>query len=249
MKTWRLITAALLLASTTALSLSATANMGDDEPGPTPNADATAGKKAIEAKDWKRATELLTKAAAADPKNADVQNWLGFAQRKQGNLDAAFSAYDKALKLNPRHKAAHEYIGETYLLVGDVAGGEGERVPRLRPRLARALPGRRPPRFARAHVAAVPRRRRAPGGTRRAPVRENRTRRRRNAHAVPASADPRAPAPADRRTAPARATASRHATVQPTVRPATAAPDSRRTAVVPRAAPAAPPYPPIPLQW
>ena len=124
MKTWRLITATLCLASTTALPLSATANMGDDEPGPTPNADATAGKKAIEAKDWKRATELLTKAAAADPKNADVQNWLGFAQRKQGNLDAAFSAYDKALKLNPRHKAAHEYIGEAYLISGKLPQAE-----------------------------------------------------------------------------------------------------------------------------
>jgi Flp pilus assembly protein TadD len=123
-RTRRLITAALLVASATALPVCAIANMGDDEPGPTVNADAAAGKKAIEAKDWKRATELLTKAAAADPKNADVQNWLGFAQRKQGNLDAAFAAYDKALKLNPRHKAAHEYIGEAYLISGKLPQAE-----------------------------------------------------------------------------------------------------------------------------
>jgi tetratricopeptide (TPR) repeat protein len=55
---------------------------------------------------------------------ADVQNWLGFAQRKQGNLDAAFAAYDKALKLNPRHKAAHEYIGEAYLISGKLPQAE-----------------------------------------------------------------------------------------------------------------------------
>ena len=124
MKTWRLITTAVLLASATALPVRAIANMGDEEPGPTLDADAAAGKKAIEAKDWKRATELLTKAAAADPKNADIQNWLGFAQRKQGNLDAAFAAYDKALKLNPRHKAAHEYIGEAYLISGKLPQAE-----------------------------------------------------------------------------------------------------------------------------
>jgi Flp pilus assembly protein TadD len=123
-KTWRLITAVLWLVSAAALPLSTIANMGDDEPVPTLSADAAAGKKAIEAKDWKRAAELLTKAAAADPKNADVQNWLGFAQRKQGNLDAAFAAYDKALKLNPRHKAAHEYIGEAYLMSGKLPQAE-----------------------------------------------------------------------------------------------------------------------------
>ncbi len=124
MKTWRVIGTALWLASTAAVPLCAVANMGDDEPAPTANADAIAGKKAVEAKDWKRAAELLTKAAAADPKNADVQNWLGFAQRKQGNLDAAFAAYDKALKLNPRHKAAHEYIGEAYLMSGQLPQAE-----------------------------------------------------------------------------------------------------------------------------
>ena len=76
------------------------------------------GKKAIEAKNWKQAVALLSKAAAAEPKNADVQNWLGFAQRKSGNLDAAFAAYNEALKLNPEHKSAHEYIGEAYLMTG-----------------------------------------------------------------------------------------------------------------------------------
>ena len=124
MKIRRLIGTVLWLVSVAAVPLCAVANMGEDEPAPTANADAIAGKKAVEAKDWKRATELLTKAAAADPKNADVQNWLGFAQRKQGNLDAAFAAYDKALKLNPRHKAAHEYIGEAYLMSGQLPQAE-----------------------------------------------------------------------------------------------------------------------------
>jgi len=124
MNTWRIVICALSLCTAAMLSVHATANMGDEEPAATTNADATAGKQAVEAKDWKRAVELLTKAAAAEPNNAEIQNWLGFAQRKQGNLDAAFAAYDKALRLNPRLKAAHEYIGEAYLIAGNVPKAE-----------------------------------------------------------------------------------------------------------------------------
>jgi Flp pilus assembly protein TadD len=123
MNTWRSIITTLWLCSAALLPVGVTANMGDDEPGAT-NEDAIAGKKAVEAKEWKRAVELLTKAAAAEPDNAEIQNWLGFAQRKQGNLAAAFAAYDKALKLNPRLKAAHEYIGEAYLIAGNVPKAE-----------------------------------------------------------------------------------------------------------------------------
>ena len=124
MQTWRMMISVVSLAFATAVPFHVTANMGDDEPGESTNADAIAGKKAVEAKDWKKGVELLTKAAAAEPDNAEVQNWLGFAQRKQGNLDAAFAAYNKALKLNPRLKAAHEYIGEAYLISGNVAKAE-----------------------------------------------------------------------------------------------------------------------------
>jgi len=112
------------LLCTTVIFAPALANMGDDEPEATTNPDAVAGKKAIEDKDWKRAIQLLSKAAAAEPNDAEVHNWLGFAQRKQGNLDAAFAAYGQALKLNPRLKAAHEYIGEAYLMSGNLAQAE-----------------------------------------------------------------------------------------------------------------------------
>ena len=100
------------------------ANMGAEGPGSSDDPNAIEGKKAIEAQDWKRAVELFSKAAGIDPNNADVQNWLGFAQRKSGNMEAAFNAYNAALKLNPQHKAAHEYIGEAYLLTGDLARAE-----------------------------------------------------------------------------------------------------------------------------
>ena len=100
------------------------ANLGAEVSTESTNPDWLEGKKAVEAQDWKRAAEHLSKAAAAEPSNADIQNWLGFANRKLGNMDAAFSAYKEALKLNPQHRNAHEYIGEAYLMVNDVAGAE-----------------------------------------------------------------------------------------------------------------------------
>jgi len=107
-----------------ALPLTGLANMGAEDSSSTTDPDALEGKKAVEAQDWKRAVELLSKAAVTDPNNAEVRNWLGFAQRKSGNLDAAFAAYSEALKLDPQLKAAHEYIGEAYLLKGDVGKAE-----------------------------------------------------------------------------------------------------------------------------
>ena len=82
------------------------------------------GRKAVEVQDWPRAVSLLTMAAATDPGNPDIHNSLGYAQRKSGNLTAAFAAYNEALRLNPAYKQAHEYIGEAYLLTGDVANAE-----------------------------------------------------------------------------------------------------------------------------
>ena len=105
MKSWTSLCAALMLTvATTSVPLLASANMGSDDSSESQDPNWVAGKKAVEAQDWKQATQLLSKAALTDPNNADIQNWLGYAQRKQGNLNAAFAAYNQALKLNPNHK-------------------------------------------------------------------------------------------------------------------------------------------------
>lgn len=82
------------------------------------------GKLAIEAKNWQLALDLFRQAVARDPGNADIHNYLGYAYRKSGNLDAAFKSYAEALRLDPRHKGAHEYVGEAYLMVNDLAKAE-----------------------------------------------------------------------------------------------------------------------------
>jgi len=88
------------------------------------DADYTAGKRAIDAKDWNGAIKSLSVAAEHDPKNADIQNYLGYANRKLGQTDLAFKFYGRALQLDPTHRGAHEYIGETYLMVNDLPKAE-----------------------------------------------------------------------------------------------------------------------------
>ncbi len=116
---------ALAVAVFTAIALGASTGFGDliDENPPEGQLDPdyAAGKKAIEAKDWSAAIGFLGKAARRDSRNADIQNYLGYAYRNAGQLDKAFEHYRKALNLNPRHRGAHEYIGEAYLLVNNPA--------------------------------------------------------------------------------------------------------------------------------
>jgi len=73
---------------------------------------------AINREDWKSAIVALNSAASYDPQDADIQNLLGYAHRRNGDMDNAFKHYAKALELNPRHLGAHEYVGRAYLLAG-----------------------------------------------------------------------------------------------------------------------------------
>jgi tetratricopeptide (TPR) repeat protein len=83
-----------------------------------------AAVSAIKAQDYAKAIQLLTGYVARSPDDANGENWLAYAYRKAGQLDAAFEHYDKALKLDPRHLGAHEYVGEAYLMVGNLAKAE-----------------------------------------------------------------------------------------------------------------------------
>ena len=86
--------------------------------------DYAAGKQALDRKDWNEAARRFKQAALRDPDNADLQNYLGYSYRNLGQLDTAFGYYRRALELNPRHRGAHEYAGEAYLMVGDLPRAE-----------------------------------------------------------------------------------------------------------------------------
>ena len=84
------------------------------------NENFAIGKKAVDAKNWKAAIDAFEKVVAKDAKNADAHNYLGYSNRQLNKMDASFKHYREALRLNPQHRGAHEYIGQAYLKVGDL---------------------------------------------------------------------------------------------------------------------------------
>lgn len=86
--------------------------------------DYAAGRVAIAAKDWNAAIRSLSSAALRDTRNADIENYLGYAYRQSGQLPLAFTHYQRALQLDPRHRGAHEYIGEAYLMANNLPKAE-----------------------------------------------------------------------------------------------------------------------------
>src|SRR5262245_26520329 len=76
----------------------------DDDPAAVKlDPDYAAGKSAISLKDWHAAIKSLASAALRDTRNADIQNYLGYAYRNVGQMELAFKHYSRALQLNPRH--------------------------------------------------------------------------------------------------------------------------------------------------
>jgi tetratricopeptide (TPR) repeat protein len=80
----------------------------------------SAAKTAIDAKDWAGAIKLLESEVADNKATADTYNYLGFAYRGLGHYEQAFKHYATALRMDPEHRGAHEYVGETYLVVGNL---------------------------------------------------------------------------------------------------------------------------------
>jgi Flp pilus assembly protein TadD len=122
------MTSSRLLVVVLSGSLAGAALAADSSPAPVQarpvDPDLAAARKAIEAKAWPEAVKRLNVVLERQGPSADVLNLLGYSERNQGNLDAAFARYEQALKLDPRHRGAHEYVGEAYLLVGNLAKAE-----------------------------------------------------------------------------------------------------------------------------
>ena len=106
------------------LALAGPALADGGAPAPTDPPTYRLGVAAIKAGDYPKAIGLLKQHVADKPNDANGWNWLGFASRKSGDLEGAFSHYRKALALDPKHRGAHEYIGEAYLMARDLAKAE-----------------------------------------------------------------------------------------------------------------------------
>jgi len=72
-------------------------------------------RKLIAAKNYAAAITALKKVDLAFPRNADVNNLLGYSSRNLGLNDDATKFYASALKINPNHLGALEYQGVLFI--------------------------------------------------------------------------------------------------------------------------------------
>lgn len=66
----------------------------------------------------------LQRAEAAVGPHPDVLNYMGFVSRKLDRLDDSLSYYTAALRIDPNHLGANEYLGELYIQMGQLDRAE-----------------------------------------------------------------------------------------------------------------------------
>ena len=97
-----------------------------DDPKPEPKGandpSLDQARAALARQDWTGAQTVLRDAVSRNPQSADYHNLYAYAMRKGANpsMDLVFRHYNEALRLDPKHRGAHEYIGEAYLLSGNL---------------------------------------------------------------------------------------------------------------------------------
>jgi tetratricopeptide (TPR) repeat protein len=74
------------------------------------------------AKRYDEALAVLT--AMKNPNTAKALNYRGYATRHLGRIDEGIGYYLRSVKLDPRYAQVREYLGEAYVLKGDVASAK-----------------------------------------------------------------------------------------------------------------------------
>ena len=113
-----------------AFAVSGNAAFAADTPGASSRSDPMMDRyhAAAEQNDWKGAAAAMQAAISKDPNNPDYHSLYAYSLRKGGtpDMDLVFKHYNEALRLDPKHRGAHEYLGEAYLMVGNVAKAKEE---------------------------------------------------------------------------------------------------------------------------
>ena len=110
----------LLIAALTALSLHFA--QAADVSGPSSaGSDLGNAKAQIEKKDWPGAISTLEKFVKANPNDADGYNLLGYSLRNAKRYPEAIFNYKEALRIDPQHRGAHEYLGVAYVQTKEIA--------------------------------------------------------------------------------------------------------------------------------
>jgi Flp pilus assembly protein TadD len=61
-----------------------------------------------------------------DPNTAVALNYRGYATRKLGRTDEGIGYYLKSVALDPHYAQVREYLGEAYLVKGDMASAKAQ---------------------------------------------------------------------------------------------------------------------------
>lgn len=88
--------------------------------------DFKAGELAVKNQAWPEVVSRMGAVVQRNARNADAWNYLGYAYRHLGEMDKSFSHYERALQIDPDHRGAHEYLGEAYLQIGNLAEAEAQ---------------------------------------------------------------------------------------------------------------------------
>ncbi len=72
------------------------------------------GRRAYEASEYAKAIQALQAAAAADPKNGDVQLLLAKSYLELQQHDPAIKSAEKAVAIDPQNSIYHEWLGRAY---------------------------------------------------------------------------------------------------------------------------------------
>jgi len=98
--------------------------------------DAAMAQRLIQRREFAAAIPHLEAALKHSPKDADILNYLGYAHRMVGadetgaartkDFQDSLAYYNQALAIDPAHKGVHEYLGELYLQMNDLASAHRE---------------------------------------------------------------------------------------------------------------------------
>lgn len=119
-----MISTAWLLVASLLIALPGGAARAADNPQFMSPREAASIRAKIKAQDYRGAIAELNTLIEFGIVDADVYNLMGFAQRKNGDLERAGLFYVRALRMNPDHLGALEYQGELFLQLGDRAAAE-----------------------------------------------------------------------------------------------------------------------------
>lgn len=78
-------------------------------------AELAKAQSSIDSEQYQGAIKTLIAIVESNPRNADAYNLLGFSYRKTKDFKRAERNYSRALRIDPKHKGALEYMGELFL--------------------------------------------------------------------------------------------------------------------------------------